>query len=178
MHGPYIIYGSVTGEGIIIIIDILISDTRFYHIWRRPVWPGVARPAGDDDGGEGSDDEEAVLVVREACQTILELTVALCARQPIAVPTRPTEHHGVQTRKKADTCVLCHKPCADHGTYDHPIKAYLVCEMHDFDARVSASHAEISIPWHNIPHGEQLKKLHKALPSELVSWTCPKCDLE
>jgi hypothetical protein len=62
--------------------------------------------------------------------------------------------------------------------YDHPIKAYLVCEMHDCDARVSASHAEISIPWHNIPHGEQLKKLHRALPSELVLWTCPKCDLE
>jgi hypothetical protein len=39
MHVPCIIYGSVTGDGIIIIIDILITDTRFYHIWR----PGVAR---------------------------------------------------------------------------------------------------------------------------------------
>jgi hypothetical protein len=133
---------------------------------------------GDDEGDEGSDDEEAVLVVREACQIILELTVALCARQPVAVPTRPTEHLGPQTRKKADICVICQKPCAEHGTYDHPIKAYLVCATHDCESRVSAGHAEISIPWHNIPNGEQLKKLHKALPSDLVAWMCPKCDLE
>lgn len=96
-------------------------------------------------------------------QQVLDALVAKRANLPVNL-RQPAPR--TNTRQRADTCLLCNRPCKDH---QHK-PAYVTCTA--CKGRASVEHDELMFPLHIIPDAARKIRTHVELAME---WMCDKC---